>query len=41
MKEIVASFVAIIVLGVAANYALKEVGFSSSQKNSSQAVRLD
>ena len=41
MKAMLAGFAAIIVLGVAANYALKDAGFSSSEKNSGNAVRLD
>lgn len=41
MKAIVAGFAAIFVLAVAANYALDKAGFSSSEKLSGNAVRLD
>ena len=41
MKAMVAGFAAIIVLAVVADYALKQAGFSSQEKYSGNAVRLD
>lgn len=41
MKEIVLAFVAMAVIAVGANFALKEMGFSSQDRASGGAVRLD
>ncbi len=41
MKAIITSFAAIIVLAVAANYALDQAGFSSQEKLSGNSVRLE
>lgn len=41
MKAMLTGFVAIIVIGVAAFYALDRAGFSSEEVHSSGNVRLD
>ena len=41
MKAMLAGFAAMIVISIGANYALKTIGFSSEERNSSSAVRLD
>lgn len=41
MKAMMAGFIAIIVIGVAANYGLGQAGFSSADVHSTNNVRLD
>ena len=41
MKAMMFAFVAIAVIAVVANFGLGEIGFSSAEKNTSTAVRLD
>ena len=41
MKAMLAGFAAIIVVAVGADFALDEIGFSSEERNSGAAVRLD
>jgi hypothetical protein len=41
MREIFLAFVAMAVISVAASYGLKEMGFTSQERTSGNAVRLD
>ncbi|WP_262386401.1 hypothetical protein ROLI_016760 [Roseobacter fucihabitans] len=41
MREILLAGLAMIVISVAASFGLKEIGFSSADQNTGQAVRLD
>lgn len=41
MKAMLTGFVAIILIAVAANFALERAGFASADVNSGTAVRLD
>ena len=41
MKAMLAAFVAIAVISVGSNFVLKNVGFSSEERTSGAAVRLD
>ena len=41
MKAMLSAFLAIAIIGVVAFYGLKEVGFSSSERQTGDAVRLD
>ncbi|WP_264479482.1 hypothetical protein [Roseobacter weihaiensis] len=41
MKEIVLAFAAMALISVGASFALHEVGFSSAEQTSGNAVRLD
>ena len=41
MKAMITAFVAIAVISVGAFYGLKEAGYSSSDRQSGEAVRLD
>lgn len=41
MKAMTLAFAALIVIAFAADYALHEAGFSSADRNSGNAVRLD
>lgn len=41
MKAMFAGFAAIAVIGIAAHFGLAEIGFSSEERNSGAAVRLD
>ena len=41
MREIVLAFVAMALISVGANCALHEAGFSSQDRTSGEAVRLD
>ncbi len=41
MRVMLLAFLAVILIGIGANYALKEVGFSTEARNSGSAVRLD
>ena len=41
MKAMFAGFAAMILIGIGAYFALGEIGFSSADRQSSPAVRLD
>ena len=41
MKVMIGAFLAIGIIAVAASFGLKEVGFSSSERQSGSSVRLD
>jgi len=41
MKAMLAGFAAIAVIGIAAHFGLAEIGFSSQDRQSGDAVRLD
>lgn len=41
MKAILAGFAATIVIAIAANFGLAEIGFSAQDRYSSDSVRLD
>ncbi|WP_263289388.1 hypothetical protein [Tateyamaria pelophila] len=41
MKAMLAAFVAIAVISVGSNYILQQVGFSTQERASGAAVRLD
>lgn len=41
MKAILAAFAAIVIIAVGANYGLQYVGFSSADRTTGDAVRLD
>lgn len=41
MKAMLAGFAAIVLLSIAANYALQQAGFSAEEKFSGSSVRLD
>lgn len=41
MKEMLLACLALIVIAVGANFALKQAGFSAADHTSGQAVRLD
>lgn len=40
MKSMILGFVAIVVIGIGSNAALKGAGFSSAERSASDAVRL-
>ncbi len=41
MKAMLAAFVAIAVIAIAANYGLQQAGFSAADRTTGDAVRLD